>query len=133
MNFIKSQLEKVIESGGLASDINGKSSIDKEGMTKILVNKEACTALQEVGVDVCGLVDNMDQIFQDGEDDTAGRSLELEEFADFILGLCGSNTATVKDIVDLRKHVKAGQKRFGRRDAQEHQVRARRGAQERNP
>jgi len=62
----------------------------------------ACRALRDVGVDVIGLVDCADTLFVDNH----GRMVEELEFADFmdvVLQLRGSNTATVKDVVELRK------------------------------
>merc|ERR1712037_403981 len=56
-------------------------------------------ALQGVGVDVIALFDYTEFVFQ------SSRELSFPEFMDVILQLRGSNTATVKDIVDLRKLV----------------------------
>merc|ERR1712032_1241869 len=58
---------------------------------------EAARALHEVGVDVVGLVDFSDYIFKDGDE------LTFQTFMEIVLQLRGKNTATVKDIVDLRK------------------------------
>jgi len=71
---------------------------------QILENGDAVRCLQDVGVDVVGLVDFADFIFEaDGVAEEA--ELEFHEFMNVVLQLRGSNTATVKDIVDLRKFV----------------------------
>lgn len=82
-------------------DTDGDNSISKTEFIKILENWDAVKALQEVGVDVVGLVDFADVIFEDG-----AQELSFEKFMDVVLQLRGSNTATVKDIVELRKLVR---------------------------
>jgi len=59
-------------------------------------------ALREVNVDPVGIVDFADYIFA-----TSNKNDEIsfEEFMKLVLSLRGSNHVTVKDIVDLRKHV----------------------------
>jgi len=52
-----------------------------------------------MGVDVFGLVDLTDFIFRDGH------ALDFGEFMELVMQLRGSNQATVKDIVDLRKFI----------------------------
>lgn len=97
VNFVKSQLLQLLESIGF--DPNSKDKIDKGSFDVLLAKPEAARTLQEVGVDVIGLVDLTDFIFRDCE------GLSFPEFMDVVLQLRGSNTATVKDIVDLRKLV----------------------------
>lgn len=87
---------------GVDEDQDGKISEDE--FCSMLENEEAAKCLQEVGVDVVGLVDVAEFIFEDVPDD---RQLSFEKFVEVILDLRGSNTATVKDIVDLRKFVLA--------------------------
>merc|ERR1719183_759108 len=53
--------------------------------------------IQEIGVDVVGLVDFADFIFKDGVE------LSFPEFMEIVLQLRGSNMSTVRDVVDLRK------------------------------
>merc|ERR1719436_2163731 len=71
--------------------------ISKQECEALLMTPEAAQALQNIGVDVVGLVDLMDYIFQEEND------LSFLKFMETVLQLRGSNTATVKDIVDLRK------------------------------
>jgi len=63
--------------------------------------------LNEVGVDVVGLIDIADTIFEshDGDDAFGERQLTFGEFMEVILDMRGSKTARVKDIVNLRKHI----------------------------
>merc|ERR1712032_961085 len=88
----------------------GRYSTSSEGGQGVLINKEdfqymlqnprACVALQNVGVDVVGLVDYIHVLF--GDDD---ETMDFAQFMITVLQLRGSNTATVKDLVDLRKHL----------------------------
>jgi len=78
-------------------DRNGDKHISKEEFEALLETPEAARALQNIGVDVVGLVDFMDYIFAEESD------LSFPLFMETVLQLRGSNSATVKDIVDLRK------------------------------
>jgi len=100
VTFVKEKMQKIMSS----LDETGDGVISKAEFVKILDLEEAVEALQEVEVDVMGLVDLADFIFND---DSTGEEKELD-FADFmevILSIRGSNAATVKDIMDLRKFV----------------------------
>merc|ERR1740123_529763 len=88
----------------------GDLEISKEAFIHLLSNKKAVGILQEVGVDVVGLVDFADTIFEpamtaDGEEERA--YLTFHEFMGVVLELRGGNSATVKDMVNLRKHMNA--------------------------
>jgi len=97
VNFVKQQLAPMLDKGGLS--VTTGNTIGKEDFVKLLEQPEAARALQEVGVDVVGLVDFTDFIFQNGKE------LSFSDCMDLVLQLRGTNNATVKDIVDLRKHV----------------------------
>lgn len=97
VNFVKQQLAPMLDKGGLTA--GSEQTVGKEDFIKILEQPEAARALQEVGVDVVGLVDFTDFIFQNGKE------LSFSDCMDLVLQLRGTNNATVKDIVDLRKHV----------------------------
>eukprot|EP00747_Dinoflagellata_sp_TGD_P166575 gnl/TRDRNA2_/TRDRNA2_189561_c0_seq1.p1 gnl/TRDRNA2_/TRDRNA2_189561_c0~~gnl/TRDRNA2_/TRDRNA2_189561_c0_seq1.p1 ORF type:complete len:738 (+),score=172.14 gnl/TRDRNA2_/TRDRNA2_189561_c0_seq1:158-2371(+) len=114
VNYVKLRLEQMLAEERL--DNNDDGLISKTEFKKILENKKAARALQEVGVDVVGLVDFADFIFQqqladsdddDDDDHTQNKEMKLNfhNFMHIILQFRGSNTATVKDIVDLRKFV----------------------------
>lgn len=94
VNFVKSQLLSLLTN---TIDTNGDKRISKDEFHTILFNKKAAMVLEEVGVDVVGLVDFQDFIFRDTE------SLSFASFMEVVLQLRGSNVATVRDIVDLRK------------------------------
>merc|ERR1712008_252636 len=84
---------------GTGFDDDGNQKISKAEFQALLVNPKTAKMVQEVGVDVVGLVDFADFIFKDGVE------LSFSEFMALVLQLRGSNTATVKDIVDLRKFI----------------------------
>ena len=63
--------------------------------------------MKDIGVDIMGLVDFADLIFEDqgvaGTDEEAQEvRISFNDFLKHVLQLRGSNTATVKDMVDLR-------------------------------
>merc|ERR1719183_2074861 len=82
-----------------AWDTDGNMSISKVEFEKLLVLPEAAKIIQEIGVDVIGLVDFSDFIFKDGSE------LSFGDFMELVLSFRGSNQSTVKDVVDLRKFV----------------------------
>merc|ERR1719419_1250492 len=95
VQWVKVKLLEVMESTGLDED--GNLHISRSEFERLLLNPKAAKMVQEVGVDVVGLVDFADFIFEND------RELTFAEFMELVLQLRGSNTATVKDIVDLRK------------------------------
>eukprot|EP00927_Polykrikos_kofoidii_P073259 TRINITY_DN6930_c0_g2_i2.p1 TRINITY_DN6930_c0_g2~~TRINITY_DN6930_c0_g2_i2.p1 ORF type:complete len:838 (+),score=153.37 TRINITY_DN6930_c0_g2_i2:298-2514(+) len=104
VNYTGVKLRKVVA----LIDEDGGGTISRDEFMLILQSQEAIEALQDVGVDVIGLVDFADFIFGDEcdeEDSSEGVELTLAEFMEVVLQLRGSNSATVKDIVDLRKFV----------------------------
>lgn len=78
-------------------DGNRDGAISKEEFEKLLEKPKAALSLQDVGVDVLALVDLGEFLFQDEDE------MPVTEFMDIVLQLRGSNGATVRDIVDLRK------------------------------
>merc|ERR1712232_342815 len=57
----------------------------------------AAKMIQEIGVDVVGLVDFVDFVCEEGV------TLEFEDMMEMMMQMRGTNLSTVKDIVDLRK------------------------------
>lgn len=105
---VKDKLKHIMDNTGI--DRNGDNLISEDEFHSLLENAEAAKCLQEVGVDVVGLVDVAEFVFEDADaedGDDGGRQLSFPKFCDVILNLRGSNTATVKDIVDLRKSVRS--------------------------
>eukprot|EP00747_Dinoflagellata_sp_TGD_P142926 gnl/TRDRNA2_/TRDRNA2_176311_c0_seq5.p1 gnl/TRDRNA2_/TRDRNA2_176311_c0~~gnl/TRDRNA2_/TRDRNA2_176311_c0_seq5.p1 ORF type:complete len:505 (+),score=109.29 gnl/TRDRNA2_/TRDRNA2_176311_c0_seq5:214-1515(+) len=93
-SLVKEKMSNIVT--GLDTDYNGKISYKE--FTRILHIPEALVALQEVGVDPCGLVDFADLFFlEDGE----YIELEFGRFMEMVLDLRGSNKSTVKDIMNL--------------------------------
>eukprot|EP00929_Paragymnodinium_shiwhaense_P120735 TRINITY_DN9276_c0_g3_i1.p1 TRINITY_DN9276_c0_g3~~TRINITY_DN9276_c0_g3_i1.p1 ORF type:complete len:933 (+),score=127.84 TRINITY_DN9276_c0_g3_i1:242-3040(+) len=102
VKYVQEKLQEVMA----IIDEDGGGTISRDEFVLILDNFDAMLSLSEIGVDVVGLVDFADFIFGDSKDaDSENVELTLPEFADVILQLRGSNNATVKDIVDLRKFV----------------------------
>merc|ERR1719454_2292760 len=79
-------------------DKDGNGQLSKREFEQLLILPEAAQFMQNVGVDVVGLVEFSDFIFKD-------RELTFPEFVELVLQLRGSNQATVKDIVDMRKQM----------------------------
>jgi len=110
VNYVKSKLQECFQHGGLDTDCDGM--ISKDEFAKILDNPLAARSLTEVGVDVFGLVDLQDFIFEaeDENGESKEKQLSFCDFMEVVLQLRGSNNATVKDIVDLRKFVQKNNK-----------------------
>jgi len=97
VQWVKVKLLEMMESTGLDDD--GNSQISKDEFQRLLLNPKAAKMVQEVGVDVVNLVDFADFIFEKDEE------LTFADFMELMLQLRGTNIATVKDIVDLRKKI----------------------------
>eukprot|EP00747_Dinoflagellata_sp_TGD_P167047 gnl/TRDRNA2_/TRDRNA2_190804_c0_seq1.p1 gnl/TRDRNA2_/TRDRNA2_190804_c0~~gnl/TRDRNA2_/TRDRNA2_190804_c0_seq1.p1 ORF type:complete len:635 (-),score=130.03 gnl/TRDRNA2_/TRDRNA2_190804_c0_seq1:43-1947(-) len=132
VTYVNSQLREMMHTTGIDSDYDNR--ISRQEFERMLENTEAARALQEVGVDVVGLVDFTDFIFtREGDhympddeqaddnlvslDEGLGDEIDLsfEEFMDVVLQLRGTNQATVKDVVDLRKSMTKQLNRMERR------------------
>lgn len=96
VNRVRSELLSLIQKLGI--DLDGNGTMSKDEFEAMLITPMAAQFMQDVGVDVVGLVEYTEYIFKDKE-------LEFHEFVELILQLRGSNLATVKDIVDMRKAV----------------------------
>lgn len=97
MSFVKQQVQEAWKE----LDANGDGHISKAELTELLTRPSAARALSEVGVDVVDLVDFAEFSFPEEEE-----RVNLEEFIEVIIRLRGSNKATVKDVVDLRKFIR---------------------------
>lgn len=96
-------------------DADQDALISKDELVKVVDSKAAVTALEDLGIDVIGLVESADHIFEDNfrgvteegqnAEENFGRMLTFGEFMDVLLQLRGSNKATVRDIVDVKKYV----------------------------
>merc|ERR1712137_902822 len=90
-----------------AADENNDNLVSKEEFIKMLQNKGATRILHEVGVDVVGLVDFADTIFEPmpGNEHLGERQLTLPEFMKAILELRGDQGAKVRDIKEVKKYM----------------------------
>lgn len=104
VSFVKEKMQQLFQE----LDESGDGRISREEFLMILEKREACRLLQDVGVDVIGLVDQVDVIFADDlcVEGEIKRELDFPELMELILSLRGSCSATVKDIIDLRKFVR---------------------------
>lgn len=102
MNFVMAKL------GGILQKWSGSNgvAISKAEFLMMLHDTEAATALHEVGVDAVGLVDFVDIIFE-GEDDGEQAQLSFQNIMDIVFQFRGSNTATVKDLVEVQRSVRS--------------------------
>jgi len=81
-------------------DENSDGHISKEEFMAILGFPEAVRALEEVEIDPVAVVDFAEHIFGSG----AGKTLSFQQFMEILLNLRNTNIATIKDLVDLKKH-----------------------------
>jgi hypothetical protein len=98
LNYVKDTLHNMLNNSGI--DSNNDKLLSRDEFAKLLELPGAARAIQEVGVDVVGLMDFTDFIFKDEK-----KVLTFPEFMETILQFRGSNTATVKDVVDLRRYL----------------------------
>eukprot|EP00927_Polykrikos_kofoidii_P084895 TRINITY_DN9081_c0_g1_i2.p1 TRINITY_DN9081_c0_g1~~TRINITY_DN9081_c0_g1_i2.p1 ORF type:complete len:652 (-),score=149.45 TRINITY_DN9081_c0_g1_i2:16-1971(-) len=107
VTYVKGQVQEILRQGGVDQD--GDGMISKVEFAQILENAQAARILSEVGVDVFGLVELSDFIFEK-EDENGARfegQLTFADFMEVVLQLRGSNVASVKDMTDLRKFMSA--------------------------
>lgn len=114
--FVKDKLQTILNDKGL--DYNGDGLISRTEFDKMLSNQLASRTLFEVGVDPVGLVDLADLIFADDNEDivideTGQQALTFGAFMDIVLQLRGTNNATVKDVMDMRKYLRKLQEGIG--------------------
>jgi len=103
-SFVTDKLMELVMTG---TDENDDDFISKDEFIRMLHNKRATCILHEVGVDVVGLVDLVDTIFEPipGTEHLGERQLTLPEFMKAILELRGDQGAKVRDIKDVKKYI----------------------------
>eukprot|EP00927_Polykrikos_kofoidii_P025277 TRINITY_DN2274_c0_g1_i2.p1 TRINITY_DN2274_c0_g1~~TRINITY_DN2274_c0_g1_i2.p1 ORF type:complete len:730 (+),score=121.52 TRINITY_DN2274_c0_g1_i2:51-2192(+) len=103
VTYVNDKLSKVMA----MLDTDGGGTISKREFIEILDNVDAVRCLNDVGVDVFGLVDLADYIFEDDDSKNEDEvELDFSKFMEVVLQLRGTNQATVKDVVDLRKFMR---------------------------
>lgn len=99
-------------------DQSGDGKISKCEFLGIMEKPYAVKLLEEVGVDVEFLVDQSDVIFheyqQNGHSFAKAEDLTFEKLMKIILDLRGTNYATVKDLVDVRRHMLSSMRQTNR-------------------
>eukprot|EP00927_Polykrikos_kofoidii_P021225 TRINITY_DN20163_c0_g1_i1.p1 TRINITY_DN20163_c0_g1~~TRINITY_DN20163_c0_g1_i1.p1 ORF type:complete len:917 (-),score=167.05 TRINITY_DN20163_c0_g1_i1:250-2646(-) len=95
IDFAKSKLLLFFQS----MDADGDGSLSRDEFEHLLHTPETARALQDFDVDVPGLADFVEMVFAEEG------SLPFAELMNIVLQLRGCNTATVRDVVDLRKLV----------------------------
>lgn len=92
--------------------MRGADRTSRSELVAILCGKHAMSALKLIGVDAETLLETLDTSFKDTRSAKSGLepTITFDEFVDVVLGLRGSNTATVKDMVELRKMIRGMQK-----------------------
>mmetsp|Transcript_137201 Transcript_137201/g.273817 ORF Transcript_137201/g.273817 Transcript_137201/m.273817 type:complete len:744 (-) Transcript_137201:47-2278(-) len=105
LGFVKEKINELMTQSG--ADENNDQMISKEEFDKLLQNQKAVAILQDVGVDVVGLVDFKDIIFEPDtmQEEGEEKLLGFADFMNLVLDLRGGNNATVKDMVNLRKYI----------------------------
>eukprot|EP00418_Pyrodinium_bahamense_P069836 CAMPEP_0179081382 /NCGR_PEP_ID=MMETSP0796-20121207/36640_1 /TAXON_ID=73915 /ORGANISM="Pyrodinium bahamense, Strain pbaha01" /LENGTH=673 /DNA_ID=CAMNT_0020778769 /DNA_START=9 /DNA_END=2030 /DNA_ORIENTATION=+ len=92
---VRRHLVRLLDENGLDEDRNKRLS--RREFEAILMHPRTATSMRDMGVDVVGLVDFIDVVFKYGQE------LPIPDFIQLVLQLRGTNSTTVKDIVDLRK------------------------------
>lgn len=109
VNFMKDKMCFALQTIGKLHDPEkgdlNNLTISKTDFLNIIGLPTAARVLSDVGVDVVGLVDLADYLFQD-DVDLVSDELPFTEFMDLMLQMRGNNTATVRDLVELRKYLK---------------------------
>lgn len=105
VTYMRTKVTSIIEA---VSGEDGYVHLDV--FRKLMSNRDCIQALREVGVDPVGLVDFAEFLFQDPNSEQTELSAKIPtpKFLDLLLQLRGSNIATVRDVVDLRKYLSSG-------------------------
>jgi hypothetical protein len=107
VNYTRDRLQELL---ALGVDVDNDKRISKEEFLHMFTIPEAVEILHEIDVDVIGLLDFSETIFEPDVLDlekgvTEERTLDFGEFMRVVLDLRGNNPATVRDVVETRKSV----------------------------
>eukprot|EP00929_Paragymnodinium_shiwhaense_P084121 TRINITY_DN44966_c0_g1_i1.p1 TRINITY_DN44966_c0_g1~~TRINITY_DN44966_c0_g1_i1.p1 ORF type:complete len:766 (-),score=181.72 TRINITY_DN44966_c0_g1_i1:108-2405(-) len=104
---MRTKLLEIFNRGG---DIDENcTTINQAEFRRMLEDEEAARALHELGVDVLSLVEVADTIFSSDPSMAEGpgnKQLSFAEFSELVLRHRGSNTVTIKDIMQLNQAVR---------------------------
>jgi len=107
VNFVKTNVLALLRQLSAAEEDHNFDGHITLNQFKALMNiPEALRSFDSMGVDVVGLDSLKDFIFGDGA------PIPFADFMELVMQLRGSNQATVKDIVDLRKFILIEHKRL---------------------
>jgi len=87
--YLRQNLEDIM----YALDMDNNGNMNRTEFEDVLSNTEYAQTLKEIGIDVLGLVDMVDVIFEDED-----AELSLENFTMHVFRMRDTNTATVKDL-----------------------------------
>jgi len=101
--IVEATLRAILEEG----DTDHDGSISQEEFFKLIESRSAVLALEDIGIDVVGLAETAHYFFEEHHTEGTELSMRLpfDDFMQLLLELRGSNKATVKDIVGLKKHM----------------------------
>jgi len=103
-HLVKEALLEVLGKNGHEASLETK--LNKKQFIRLMVKPAAIQVVRDIGVDPVGLLEFMDYIFgEEFGDGTEETQLTFETIIDVVLNLGAGNTATVKDVVDMRKVV----------------------------
>lgn len=94
-NFVKESLTSILLSRDV--DFNGDHKISLQEFEALLLQPEVVRCVRQLDIDVTGLLELSDMLFQ------GGKELTFPELFSWLLQLRGGNTCTVRDMVDMRK------------------------------
>mmetsp|Transcript_24127 Transcript_24127/g.42616 ORF Transcript_24127/g.42616 Transcript_24127/m.42616 type:complete len:196 (+) Transcript_24127:1-588(+) len=97
-SYTKVFLEQLFEDCGI--QINDYTMLSKTDVDALIDHPDCAKSLGSVEVDVIALIDFSASLFRE-----PSARLSFVDFVELILSLRGTNTARVKDIMDLRKYM----------------------------
>jgi len=95
---VKRDLQDLMVRADIFSDIE-EQSFSRDAYDRLLLHPKSAIVFSNLDVDIFGLVDFADVIF------ATSHTVSFEAFMDTVMKLRGTNNATVKDIMELRKLV----------------------------
>jgi hypothetical protein len=104
-SLVKDHLLQVFSESENLADATENTIISKHEFQDLLLNQSVSKVMRGVGVDPVGLIDFIDYIFSGDFESKADHGLTFAKLVELICGLGGSNSATVKDVIDMRQVV----------------------------